>query len=631
MKKRKLIGVIISEAEGLYQHKLLKGIISECYSLDYDVAVFSTLIKNTGLPEYKIGEKNIFNLINFDLLDGVIVAGITLAMENLPEEIEYLLMEKGKCPVLYIDKSTIHYPCIYTNDRKSMERITDHLIDIHGYRDIFCLAGEANNISTINRVEGYKDSLEKHKIVIDESRISYEGDFYYPGGEKLARKIINGEIAVPEAIVCISDHMAIGVVDELAKHGLHVPEYLAVTGYDATEESATCSTMITSYAPPVMQTGAEAVCELTRLMTGKLTEPCNIIPDYLEVGNSCGCNDVDYMKQSGIVRLKEKVDDYKVLLDSYMTEALTVETSFEDCITKFCYYLYLVKDYSDYYLCLCENWDGSENNYSTEKEIDRKVGYTEKMTMVLACENTKFVNGDITFDTKDMLPDLLKERKTPKAYYFTPVHFNEECIGYAVLTYGDKIEAFDITYRNWSRKIMNALEFNRAHRKLYSSSFRDVLTGIYNRNGFLQNLPTTVDEAISQHQKLFVIMADLDNLKLINDGYGHKEGDNVITVIANAFQSCCRGNDICARIGGDEFLVVGLEDDEYDFAGSFMLSMQQYIDKYNRSSKKPYDIQLSMGVISDYINDINKIKEMTDKADKIMYANKAINKKNGNS
>ena len=93
MKKRKLVGVIISEVEELYQHKLLKGIITQCYALNYDVAIFSTFIKDSGPPEYKTGEKNIFQLMNFDMFDGILVAGQTLVIQNLFQEIETMLLK----------------------------------------------------------------------------------------------------------------------------------------------------------------------------------------------------------------------------------------------------------------------------------------------------------------------------------------------------------------------------------------------------------------------------------------------------------------------------------------------------------------------------------------------------------
>jgi diguanylate cyclase (GGDEF)-like protein len=626
LKKRKTIGVIISEVEGLYQQKLLKGIISECYSLNYDVVIFSTLIKNTGLPEYKIGERNIFNLINFERMDGIIVAADTLAMEYLAEDIEMLLLDKCKCPVLYVDKSSSHYPSVFTNDRNSFELITDHLIEVHSYQNIYCLAGPSSSIPVINSVAGYRDSMIKHRMPMEENLIFYEDLFGQQNIPEFVQRIINGQLKKPEAIVCTSDYIAIELIDILTENGIRVPEDIAVTGYYATDEATIYPTIITTFAPPIVQAGVEAVCELTRLMTGIKPLPSKHRPSRVEGGRSCGCNNVDYLKRSGIVRLKEKSEDHRVLLDSYMSEALTGYRSFDECISQIGNYLYLIKDYTDYYLCLNKNWDGSAHNYSTEKENELQTGYTQEMSLVLAYENTELVSSDVTFATKEMLPDLWEDRAKPKAYYFTPVHFNEHCIGYSVLSYGDKVKSYDIIYRNWSRNVMNALEFNRVHRKLYRSSFRDVLTGIYNRNGLNENLQLIFQDAVNQTKRLLVIMADMDNLKAVNDQYGHKEGDHIIQVVANAFQSYCRGSQICARIGGDEFLVVGVDDMGNNEAEVYMASVNKYIDTYNEMSKKPYRIQISMGAYCDYIKDGSEIKEMIDRADKIMYENKARNK-----
>ncbi|NLP34767.1 MAG: GGDEF domain-containing protein [Clostridiales bacterium] len=626
MKKRKLIGVIISEVEELYQNKLLNGIISQCYALNYDLAIFSTFIKDTGLPEYKIGEKNIFNLINFDHFDGILVAPITLTIKNLKEDIEQMLLKKCKCPVLFIDNQSKFYPNINTKDREATEKIVDHLIEEHGYQDIYCLAADPNIVATIERVQGYKNSLKKHNIPIDESRISYDGDFYYTGGEMLARKIAHGEIPKPDAVMCISDCMAIGLANELLNYGIRVPDDIAITGYDGIDETLVSYTSITTYLPPIVQTGINAVCELTKMMTGVETYPCKVVPGNMEIGHSCGCTGADYIKRSGILRMKDKLDDYKMFLDSYMTESLTSAIDLEDCINKFCYYLYLIKDYSDYYLCLCDNWDGSLDKYNMENPEYIKEGYTKEMRLVLACENREFVNSNFKFNTKDMIPDLWKDRDNPKAYYFTPIHFNDRCMGYSVITYGDKVLSYDITYRNWCRNIMNALEYYRVNRKLYLSSFRDVLTGLYNRNGLNQKLHNIINVAIKEKKKLLAIMADLDNLKEINDNFGHIEGDNVLTVVANAIQSCLVGNKISARIGGDEFLVIGTYDETITSPEKFIQGVNRFLAKYNKSSKKPYKIQISMGVYCEYINEDTDISEIIDHADQNMYKNKAWKK-----
>ena len=579
------------------------------------------------MPEYKLGEKNIFNLIHFAHLDGVIVAGRTLAMEHLAEEIEDLLHENCTCPVIYVDKESKYYPSVYVEDRKSMEQVTDHLIEVHGYNDILCLAAEQHSPVTTGRVEGFLDSLRKHQISTDEPCVIYESNSHYSGGKRLARRIINGEIKKPEAIVCINDYMAIGLVNELSKLGISVPKDIAVTGYDATDEAAICSSVITTYSAPIQQAGVQAVRELELRITGYQSGIVHSIQGRLDIGHSCGCHDFEFMKRSSILRIKRKIDNNRNLLDSYMMEALTAVTDFDECIKKICYYLYLIKDYCDYYLCLSYNWDKSKHNYSDENDMRSVTGYADKMKLIMCRQNHENVKASYSFDTKEMLPDLWKKREKPKAYYFTPLHFNENTFGYSVLSYGDKVKVFDITYRNWSRNLMNVLEFNRVHRKLYRSSFRDVLTGIYNRRGLNQNLSSLIKLARQQEKKLVVIMADLDNMKQINDNYGHREGDNVIIVVAVALQSSCRGDDICARIGGDEFIVVGINDEDNQHSGQIIDNVNRYIDNYNKTSGKPYQIRLSLGYYSDTIHKEEDLKAVMDMADHVMYEMKAIHHK----
>lgn len=626
MKQRPLIGVIMAEGEGFYQNKFLRGIITECYAKNMDVAIFTTFIKDCYWPEYRVGEKNIYNLTNFNLLDGVLVAPLSLKMDQLTEDIEKLLLMKCKCPVLYLDYKSDYYPSIYTDDAKSIEQLVDHLIDVHGYRDINCLGGTPDSPSTISRVAGYKESLIKHNIPVVEDKISYDGDFWYTGGELYAKKIINGQIARPEAVVCISDHMAVGLTEELISHGIRVPEDIAVTGYDATDIATACISPITTYEPPLFQMGVDAVCELIRLIKGTRLGSSICVNGNLVMGHSCGCEGEAFYHRVGFLGLKEKEEENLRFTESYMMESLTTATSFNEYVRKFHYFLYLIKDYSDFYLCLCENWDGSEDNYSQDRPRKNKVGYTDKVTMVVASENREYVYSNISFKTKDMIPNLWIPREKPKAYFFTPIHFYEHCLGYSVITFGDKIGTLDSTYRRWSRNIMNALEFSRTQQRVNRSSFRDVLTGIYSRNGLNLIMPPIIKEAIDQNKKLMCIMGDLDGLKEINDCFGHEEGDNTLTIVANALQSSCTSNEFCARFGGDEFLVVGYEDSTEEYVNGFIGKVMNYIENYNNTSKKPYNIKISFGAYCDYIKNENSVNEIIDKADKIMYINKAKNK-----
>ncbi|MBK5246455.1 MAG: diguanylate cyclase, partial [Peptostreptococcaceae bacterium] len=87
---------------------------------------------------------------------------------------------------------------------------------------------------------------------------------------------------------------------------------------------------------------------------------------------------------------------------------------------------------------------------------------------------------------------------------------------------------------------------------LYLSNV-DVLTNIYNRR-FFETEKTRLD--IERQLPLSVIVLDIDGLKLINDSFGYSTGDNLLIAAASIIKTCCRTEDIVARVGGDEFFIL---------------------------------------------------------------------------
>ena len=201
----KRIGVIICEATGVYQTELLKGINSKAHSLGYDVLVFATFVKLCFHENYEYGEKNIFKLINFDQLDGLIIAGDTLQVRGLKEELFPRLQKECTCPVVFIDyENDMGYENITTNDTVSFEEIIDHLIDVHGCRNILFYSGSYDVSSTRTRYAGYKNSLQKHNMEINPDFVSFDGNFWTEGGEQIAQEIIDGKRPRPDAIASVS-------------------------------------------------------------------------------------------------------------------------------------------------------------------------------------------------------------------------------------------------------------------------------------------------------------------------------------------------------------------------------------------------------------------------------------------
>ena len=84
-------------------------------------------------------------------------------------------------------------------------------------------------------------------------------------------------------------------------------------------------------------------------------------------------------------------------------------------------------------------------------------------------------------------------------------------------------------------------------------SYRDSLTGLYNRTFFEEELKRLDTE--SQLPLTFII-GDLDGLKLINDVFGHQAGDQALVKMAETISVSCRGSDVISRWGGDEFVIL---------------------------------------------------------------------------
>jgi len=107
--------------------------------------------------------------------------------------------------------------------------------------------------------------------------------------------------------------------------------------------------------------------------------------------------------------------------------------------------------------------------------------------------------------------------------------------------------------------VLRALKQSLPDRELCTLALTDDLTRLYNRRAFLTLAAQQLKVARRTGSSLLLFYADVDNLKVINDSYGHREGDLALVRTADALEQTFRNSDIVARLGGDEFAVLALE------------------------------------------------------------------------
>lgn len=168
--------------------------------------------------------------------------------------------------------------------------------------------------------------------------------------------------------------------------------------------------------------------------------------------------------------------------------------------------------------------------------------------------------------------------------------------------------------------IVDITERKKAELKIEYLSFHDKLTGLYNRAYFEEELKRL---DTSRQLPLSIIIGDVDSLKLVNDAFGYKEGDELIISAANVLKYSCRDEDIIARWGGDEFTVVLPKTRHSDVV--------EIINRIERTCKKisPQKIPLSISLGFSIKNkSIQKIYDVIKEAEVRMQKRKLLKSKN---
>ena len=153
----------------------------------------------------------------------------------------------------------------------------------------------------------------------------------------------------------------------------------------------------------------------------------------------------------------------------------------------------------------------------------------------------------------------------------------------------------------------------------------DELTGVYNRRAFNKR----ANKIYYSNKSMFLMLMDADDFKIINDKYGHLEGDKALIQIANILNSAINNihkNYSLARYGGDEFVIVGNIQNK-DEVAQLINQIEEEEKKYNKETNNKYNIKLSIGYALQNDNHTS-VEDLIKEADALMYAKKRKRKNN---
>ncbi|MGH9314122.1 MAG: diguanylate cyclase [Vicinamibacterales bacterium] len=176
----------------------------------------------------------------------------------------------------------------------------------------------------------------------------------------------------------------------------------------------------------------------------------------------------------------------------------------------------------------------------------------------------------------------------------------------------------EIDARMLARSIRYAMDRHQLQRELVNLSLTDELTGLHNRRGFFTLAERQLKLSRRRGQGLVVVLADLDGLKLINDRFGHAEGDRALIATAQVLMATFRDVDIIARLGGDEFAIVVVDADE-NLEDALRARLLRQIDARNTREDAGYTLSLSVGTARQPVRKPRTIDDLLARADEALY------------
>ena len=622
MSERKVIGVCTCGISAEYNDIICNEIIEYAKQLgNVRVVFYTSFLNKFENTSSDIGEMSVFNLINYDILDGIILLAQTMK-DNATIDKIISKAKQHNIKAVCFDYETDKCSDIVFDAARATYDLTNHLIEKHNCSKINFMAGYKRDLLSILRSNAYMKALSEHNIPVDRSRIG-EGFWWTFTAEEACRKWIDDKIDF-DAVVCANDVMAISVMKALAERGIRVPQDVKVVGLDNLVEGR--------YHKPSITTGdfchAKAAREAIDIVLGFKEEGSYVKYSELCFRESCGCeNPNESLDMNGYHRkLSTRLDDCmsdneKMFnLTSKIIEQVDVNNAFS-YIEKYLQELWVTK------MWVCVNRDLVEENVDFEQDFDdvRALPKTySKYAKVIASKNNDRNDTDANILVKELCPDFDKVLDECTSIMVFPLHINDNIFGYIV-----KEHSNNYTMEKWHSLAMNistALlavkqqnDMKLANRRLEEMYIRDSMTKIYNRRGFFRMLKRYM--MTSPNKKMIVISVDLDGLKRINDSYGHLEGDNAINITAQTLVKSAGDEHICARFGGDEFIISGPYDEDFDFEDKF----KRLIDEYNQQSKKPYAISASIGYVIKDCESFKDFDELIRLADEKMYIQKSNN------
>lgn len=617
----KIIGVCLTKIQQEDTADLLQNLHEIAIQNGYRVVVFNSFLDFYKNDSYDRGAKSIYGMINFDMLDALVIQDECFYDKVLVTE----LIEKAKnydVPVITLYGEYEGCFCIKKSYDEAFRSLIRHIIEKHGVNDIYFLAGVKGEENSQTRIKCFQNEMSAHGLLCDDSVIFY-GDYWQEPTFKVVDDWVESK-KIPKAVICANDAMAVFVCQRLKHHGIDVPSQVIVTGFDGISSYDFKKPRLTTCLHNVKST-AKSVFEFIECSQIHGFKPFSKGTEYdLRISQSCGCvaddhSDAEEIAEELFVKLAN-LTSHDSLTYSH-TDRISCSRDWNDIqanMNKF-----ILKNS---YVVLNNNFlsFGRRSKFVANKNIisNKVISFASNKYGVTSTVQTEFSRSDyLPFFREILVKEMICVLQS--------IYVEDEVCGYYFAQISDAKKECAMVMRTLRTINLDfSIILNRMRQEYLSTRFeslktRDSLTGLINFKGLAETMETNYEEF--SKKAISVSIYAIPQYKYILENYGLSDAENAVSVVAEALQFANCQRAIISRIAEEEFVIINLEDTPELVGAEITRAVGEFFkitESYNSTQNKDYYIEVNCGCIVSNPGWENNLQSFIKAAKGEMYLNK---------
>ena len=622
---KKIIGVCLTKINNRARADYISYLHTEAVKNGYKLMVFNSVKDFYNGDDYDEGAKSIYSVINYNLIDVLIILSDNFYR---PEEVTEI-METAKAqniPVILIGDTADGCYCVVRKYQEAYKQVIRHVICDHGLKDTYFVAGlpEGDEESVV-RLQCYKEVLEENGLPFIAENVGYGGYWSVPA-KALIEELLQSGRKLPQAFICANDSMAITVCEVLKEHGLRVPEDIVVTGFDGLPDGEYLFPKLTTCKEDNSQLAGLCVDMVTGILNNTLSESVFVDQYTPSINQSCGCHlhDREYLDDINFLfRMNQDMEHHEAHMYSWFDRL--IESQDINRINNILAQSILPSSY----ICLNPDLINSISQYNATQ--DCSVLPAELIYISAEANSGLQLHELPAMSTRDMVPDLEAWLEEESTYVLTSLFVGRKVCGYYAVKLTD---LFANAHKvNRIAKIINTAFnsfINQATQKFMRLSIENAahtnpITNLPNLKGAESWFEDFSSIARNHNRVLVVSMYALPKYKYIYEHYGVKDIEEALCMVADTLLLANPAECFIAHVAEDSFIIINYLDslDEVsDVIDSATSSFFTNIEIFNSESGKDYYIEVNCGCTVINPGWKNSLASYTKLASNEMYLNR---------